>query len=259
MERFNNNEIFQTEKSFYTNTIESNLKLLNLKNDFFIEEYKNDPKVIERLTNAERIAKKMENDNPKHPFYAESGFESAMSLVEGIFYDEEQIEVLKQKLENEIIVDLGCGTRQSWTPLIAKAFKSSLYIGIEKYLDLDELELKRFELELKNKNQTRLKKFELELKNNTQTNFIFSKQDMLMFVSTLPDNSVNFIISGIDDIIIPDEKYWEALEIQIRRSLKPKGVIITGGMPIFANYAKKELGYNDLVGNDIRPIFEIKK
>lgn len=65
----------------------------------------------------------------------------------------------------------------------------------------------------------------------------YINDDMLKFVSKLPDKSTNFLINGIDDSIIRNNKYWEKLSKELYRATEDSG-IITGYGSAFYHFEK---------------------
>ena len=52
------------------------------------------------------------------------------------------------------------------------------------------------------------------------------QDDMLLFASRLPDESVNFIMNGLDIFVIGETKYRERLNFELERATEKGGLII---------------------------------
>lgn len=240
-------ELKPVQEPTQSRVIESVLKTLRI-NDQNIDKYKNNPEVIGRIKRAEIIVRQMEDEQPQnYGFGATGGGENIIGVHNEILDEREAYQILKKKLEGDVLIDLGCDCYVSRGPMIADILGASLYVGVEKYIN------NKYFDESSNK-------FKEDLKEDVSIDVDLIVQDMLVYVSALPDNSANFMISGIDNIIIPDKRYWIALEEQIRRALKPGGVVILGGVRAFDDYAKEDLGYRRLKDKKIGiEILEIEK
>ena len=124
------------------------------------------------------------------------------------------IDIFKNKLKGKVLVDLGCGQylqhfdacaqQNSYTLNLARKLQVKSYIGVDKFIELNDLE-----------------DF-----NSKSLDAIIVKADMLDFVSKLPDNSVNFTINGIDGVVILNcDKYAQAVAAEMVRATLPKGII----------------------------------
>lgn len=58
------------------------------------------------------------------------------------------------------------------------------------------------------------------------------KADMLDFLARIKDGSANFAINGIDEIIINDHRYHQALATELVRATKPGGLIFGLGSEV---------------------------
>ena len=119
----------------------------------------------------------------------------------------EVFDYLVSKVKGNIVVDLG-GTNMR---RFASALGAKAYIGVDKfayeeehprnaYVDLTPTERKK------------------------DTDIISVKNDMLDFVSRLPDDSVCIIMNGIDGEIIRSDEYHTALAKEIMRVTKKDGL-----------------------------------
>ena len=122
-------------------------------------------------------------------------------------------EYLEHKLRGGILVDLGCG--DGVMVYTAEEYGAAGYIGVDKYQFNTRHQTRMFE---SNAKQIELMPREIE---SVKIQF-----DMLDFVSRLPDNSVNFTMNGIDEVIIHHGlPYQKVLAKEIARALKKGGVI----------------------------------
>lgn len=124
--------------------------------------------------------------------------------------DSDSGKVLKNKLDDEILVDLGCGRQ----PVIELAEK----VGARVLIGVD-----RYSIGSENDSPSPQKVVEEPIRENGQT--VLVREDLLKFVSHIPDNSANFTINGIDDDIIKNKDYQKALAKEIIRATKKGGII----------------------------------
>jgi hypothetical protein len=125
-------------------------------------------------------------------------------------------------LEGKPIVDLGCG------PVIEseirKMEKFALGMGASRYIGVDKFRVRADE-------------------KPTETSEYVS-QDMLEYTQSLPDNSENFVLNGIDEIIIVSEDYADRLVEQLARVTAPNGVAMGFNSPILHKLHK--YGFNPI-------------
>lgn len=220
MEQPKNHEVKNVERLPYSEIIKPILKRLEIDEESLKRRYKIGPLFLERIKKAEALERKLELQEGAHK--ADANF--AM-ILDTIVKGREVATILSQKLKDEIVVDLGCGS-SDWGAGAIEQFNPSIYVGVDKYAGENIL------------TQTDWYTGEREMQMKTA----FIEQDALVFVSMLPENSVNFMMNGIDDVIIPDEEYWESIEKEVQRSLKPGGIIFGCGS-IFGRFAKEGLKF----------------
>lgn len=122
---------------------------------------------------------------------------------------------IKEKLKDKTLIDLGGG----WE--INHLDKEKITeLGIKKYQVVDKLPFGRQE-----RNEAIMGKVShLNVPDDMDATHI--QDDLLHFVSRLPDNSSNFFMGAIDSYVIPEGKYWEYLAEEITRATENKGIII---------------------------------
>jgi hypothetical protein len=155
------------------------------------------------------------------------------------------IKRLREKLEGQIIVDLGAGNTNF-------GYSLSLLLGVSKYIAVEKFEdtAKKLNEELKKFN---IKDGKISLENlsvyDSRKNMV--EQDMfpinelipvsivqdkiLHFLKRLPDNSVSVLTSGINYGLIDNTEYRDAIALEIERVLDPKGLYISKSSDIKTN------------------------
>lgn len=115
---------------------------------------------------------------------------------------------LRKFLEGQVVVDLGAGYEGTYGYAIAAMSGASGYVGVEPF------HYEHFHGH-----------FEYE---SLPVPYVVVAEDMRSFVPRLPNNSVSFLISGIDECIlyrVSNEDY-ESLNVGVTRSLDPKGALV---------------------------------
>lgn len=173
-------------------------------------EYSNSPEVKERLQKTERLLKRLPDDVSNQINTNYSRF-----FVSEIKDNLDNLELLKKRLEDEVVVDLGAGnTGKVFRLLNNENIEVDSYIFVDKF---EEFGIKRWGKDL-NKARQENKDAAPDFRIGVEVD------DMLRFVSKLPNSSVSFIMCGVDNEIIESNKYWERLFKQIRRSLSDDGL-----------------------------------
>ena len=113
-------------------------------------------------------------------------------------YYAELEDFLKEKLADQILVNLACG---EYRP-VAYRFQK---LGPKVVVNVDMSKAKG-------------------LRADHKKNLVVG-EDILEFVSRLPDNFCSFTISGFDDHVMPEKEYHEALMTEVCRSLKEDGIL----------------------------------
>jgi hypothetical protein len=114
-------------------------------------------------------------------------------------------------LANQVLVDLGAG-RSSFGYRIAARFGASAYIANE--LGLNSYQNLMYAL-----------KDALEDESNKIPAFAFA-EDMMATLDRIPSNSVSFLISGLDNFILPDRDFVATLAKKVVEKVSPQGAII---------------------------------
>lgn len=131
--------------------------------------------------------------------------------------------ILEKKLDGKSLVDLGCGRNDGNLPL-------SLKIPLKEFtavdIDVPEKEDQIYSIK--------------KMKENGIKNASIVKEDLLRYVTNLPDKSTNFFLSAINDDVIMEEKYWKYLSEEISRVTEDKGIVIDGGVGLIGNYLDKD-------------------
>lgn len=125
-------------------------------------------------------------------------------------------EILQQKLHKKSLVDLGTGLNPNNIP-------SNVDILFSKYTAVDLLEPNEVNLNKENNIYS-----SIDLMNKKGVDASFKIKDMLSFVTDLPDESSNFILSGIDHSAILENDYWHYFCDEIIRATEKDGIIIQG-------------------------------
>lgn len=139
--------------------------------------------------------------------------------------------IIKNKFKDKIVIDLGVG--QSFLKMLEliKNMEVKEFIGLEKFIPLSNEKIPTNN-EIKNS-------LDLSIKESKEfgINGAFIYDDMLIFLSKLPDKSANFIMNGIDSNVIQSLEYWNMLSEEINRVSYDKG-IITGYGSNFRNFSE---------------------
>ncbi|MEI8270847.1 MAG: hypothetical protein WCG45_05785, partial [bacterium] len=122
-------------------------------------------------------------------------------------FNEETSSLLKSRVKDQTLVDLGSGEEIfSILPWLKEAGISE-FVGVDKFPNKD------------------LSWYQDKIKQN-DLNGNYFKDDMLLFLAKLPDESANVMINGIDHTIISNNEYWEKLKQEIRRVIPKYGVVL---------------------------------
>lgn len=166
--------------------------------------------------------------------------------------NESTFNIVKEKLKDSTLVDLGCGGPESTDSAyeFATAFGVKKYIGVEKYLTGETFNVKQNNKEDDYENgiaKTKEGKTILELKEKNpelqlpEHEFLLNK-DMVDFLVHTKEQS-NFLLSGLGTHILltstasseVSEKqfaYMTELESQLDKHVPPGGIVIANNSPI---------------------------
>ena len=193
------------------------------------EEWKKDPKAVIRLNENEEFIKNLDFRNKIENSYLfavdkksensglakleESFFSSKFSTYFESDFSGDIKKSIKDKIKNRNLIDLGTGKSFLKAALFFKKMEPLEFIGVEKF----------------NKSDTLV--FEESLKeNNIKGKYVVD--DILLFLSKLPDNSANFFMAGVDFGVISNEEYWERLKKEILRTIYKDGIFVGYGSDI---------------------------
>ena len=131
-------------------------------------------------------------------------------------------EFFENLLKDKPIVDLGCGPVSESG--VRKMEKFALGMGASRYVGVDKFRVRADE-------------------KPTETSEYVS-QDMLEYAQSLPDNSTNFTLNGIDQVIIVSEDYTDRLVKQLARATAPNGVAMGFNSPLL--HKLHQYGFNQV-------------
>ena len=154
-----------------------------------------------------------------------------------------QDSLLSNGLQGQIVVDLGAGNIQGYLASIAGKAKG--YVAVDKYQDLSGLYSDKQKV-LETIKENHLLRMEERLPIPAAT----VKEDMLIFLRRLPDNSVSIISSGHFALFQNDKYVWE-VQKEMDRVLSPDGFLVwDDGIP--PNTDHEEIITNACVGGRIK-------
>lgn len=203
------------------NTLNNNIEDKNNKHpntENFIKEGKND--LINDLIVKQSDKNSKERIKNTNDFVQDIPHQSFMLGATNLYFswslewylekNPDTLNFLKKYLKNEILIDLWC-----WKPGYTDTSLNALQIPLKAYIGIDS-------------NQFDEKDEEdiIYSKNNNFFQTEYKNEDLLRFVSKLPDNSVNFLLTGIDKDVLKNNEYRIRLKEQIMRTTKNQGLII---------------------------------
>ena len=155
-------------------------------------------------------------------------------------------------LKGQTLIDLGCGG-SPMALFLASKWGCKKYIGVDPNYKMNN----EFINLMKEKEEKFNKKINL-------CDYEFIKMDMLSYLTTLPDNSVNFLIGGIDTNITYSwpKEYLENVYDLLSRKTRVPGIIIfnysvSGNMYKRLNF--KRIKLDPEYGTDIEVYIKISK
>lgn len=125
-------------------------------------------------------------------------------------YSEDLEHYFSEKLKDQIIVNLACGNESA----LVNTFKRFSPRGIVN-VDISK---------------------PAGIKTDARHRVVVG-EDVLEFVSRLPDDFCSFTVSGLDSNVLPSKEYHEALLQEVHRSLKKEGILF-GNQSDILNYAR---------------------
>lgn len=146
------------------------------------------------------------------------------------FFKRDYGKLFCEKLKGELLVDLGCGTDiEDWEGRagLAKDCGAKAYVGVDKF---HSKEINCFQ-------NVALPETKVEY---VPTRLTLVCGDMLRFLAMLPNESANFTMNNIDEVIISSHKYLSAVAKELERTTI-KGGIIFGVSAVPFSYLSQDL------------------
>jgi len=159
----------------------------------------------------------------------------------------ERLAALREKFKDKVVVDLGAGD-MSWAYFLSVALGGKGYVGVEKFQG------DRLEHELKSNDSNSMLWYWANISRSSPSVPITLQDDpefrkeyepfckiipaavvkegILDFLKRLPDDSVNVLTFGVDDMVLPSPEYRSAVAKEIERVLNPDGMYITDSSSI---------------------------
>jgi len=162
-------------------------------------------------------------------------------IVHEIRRNNEQVKSSLACLKDQIVVDLSAGANP-YGYFIADLAKARGYVGVEPV----------FSEELISNIATGIEGEDFILgicHTHNETPIAVMAEDMLSFLRRLPDDSVSFFCSGIDEFIMPYQDYEKACGREIFRALNPDGAYIGEKCGGHISYLGPEIGEERIDGN----------
>ncbi len=167
----------------------------------------------------------------------------------------EDYQEIRARLQNRRLIDLGCGVNPNSEAFFAAVYGSSAFVGVDKYYK-PTVDMERYKKHLKNQFirnslQNRYKDADIQQteKNLDGMGIETLQDDMLVYLSRLPDDSVNVLMTNIDGFIIRDDEYYDALTKEISRVIGTQGLFISKNAPSLHDpsitFVKQSGHYND--------------
>lgn len=137
----------------------------------------------------------------------------------GILDIKKMAQELKERLINNVLINLGAG-HSPFNDLIAEKLEVATNINVDLFYKQQLIRLEQYEMS-----------YEEEKTIHPKT--IAVQSDMLNFVARMKNESGNFMINGIDDCIIKNKEYIDALSKELIRATKKGGVIFGTESAVF--------------------------
>lgn len=144
---------------------------------------------------------------------------------------EEAVNKLKSEFSGKRVIDLGCGGREAATMInFAARCGATSYVGVDKF----------YSPTFPADQQEEWRRGGIEV--------AISKEDMLVFLGGLDDNTGSILVNGIDEIIIDpsiqaNRKYLDELAKEIARVAGDNAIVGIDSGPIFQRLV--QLGYSE--------------
>ena len=118
------------------------------------------------------------------------------------------------EFNNQIVVDLAAGDLQYGYEIAVKS-------GAKAYIGVDKFNARALSAEI----PRAIRKGRYESLHNPIPAAVVD-EDMLSFLRRLPEKSVSIFCSGLDWTILPDNKYNNAVRIELNRVISPEGCCV---------------------------------
>jgi len=174
----------------------------------------------------------------------------------------ERLSALRERFKDKVVVDLGAGD-MSWAYFLSVALGSKGYVGVEKFQG------DRLEDTLKHNDAKTMLWYWANISRSSSLDKIslqddpefkkeyepfcklipaaVAKEDILDFLKRLPDDSVNVLTFGVDDMVLPSSQYRSAVAKEIERVLNSDGMYITDSSSIIL---KNDESFSDELPKD---------
>ncbi|MCX6769931.1 MAG: hypothetical protein NT051_04610 [Candidatus Micrarchaeota archaeon] len=226
-----------------------------------LDDIKSDRRRLNRREYLSRQSKRNPRDTDRQDYDNRYVF----LLAKCVSDDKALFEFLRSNLAGQVVVDLGCGKHSS----IELTLKMMEKLGVSKYIGVDTAHCDG----TSDCNQST--KLIARANKNGKIQAALVKEDMLLFAASLKDNSVNFLVSGIDDRILCDKKprtflprgqpvyceqtihwHWKALVSDIARATKQNGLVFGNDRSVIGEYLEKLQGsFANFMPNKEKDIF----
>ncbi len=176
------------------------------------EEWVNDETISTRI----QEAKKFINQLPEFEagFFLTTGF--SPFFIDSYLEKKEESKLIEDKVNGKVVVDLGAGNSLDRVSPFFAEMGVKEFVAVDKFFQRSDMEREYLNLILDS----------LRDKFKTQrVSFDYFKDDMLVFLSKLPDKSANFILNGLDYDIIGHD-YWNKLSEELYRTTYDGGIIM---------------------------------
>ncbi len=176
------------------------------------EQWKNNDIISTRVQEAEKFI----NNLPELEagVFLTTGF--SVFFIDSYLENEEERTLIEDKVKGKIIVDLGAGNSLDRVSPYFAEMGAKEFVAVDKFFQKDDVNRDSLNTILES----------LRDKFKTQgTNVDYFQDDMLVFLSKLPDKSANFVLNGLDDNII-SYNYWNKLAEELYRTTYDGGVVM---------------------------------
>ena len=197
------------------------------------KDYEKDPISKKKVEEMESFVQSLDPEESGQPLPQQFSqhFIEFMLRQNGDELDKKRYSIIKEKLKDQIVVDLGVGYSYPVLLPFLKEIGVKEFIGIEKFLGENSSEYIDYI-----KEEIRKQKISGD----------YLMDDLLVFLSKLPDNSVSIIMNGIDSYVIDSGRYWDKLYKELCRVTHSKGIVTGYGSDISDQYSRMRETFNDI-------------